>query len=341
MLSEFQEITSEQEWEKLVTSFPEANFLQSYYWGEFEQKLNKKVFRFVFKDNNQIKIIFQAIKETAKRGSYLTIAGGPLLDWEKLDQKLFKKLVEFLKKLAQQENCLFIRFRPQVVDSPELRTKLTNFKIIPSPMHLTADLTLQLDLTKDYDTLLKEMRKNTRYEIKQIEKKGITVEQSQAPEKIKEFYEQQLAVAQKHHFVPFSYEFLFTQFETFLKNNQVVLFSSYQNSQLLASAFVIFYNHEAVYHYGISTEANYKLPGAYACQVAAIQEAQKRACKTYNFWGIAPKEETNHRFAGVSLFKRGFGGQEVNYLPAHDIPTSVFYWPTYLFETFRKKTRKL
>lgn len=204
-------------------------------------------------------------------------------------------------------------------------------------MHLTADLTLQLDLTKDYETLLREMRKNTRYEIKQVDKKEITVEQSQDHVKIKEFYEQQLAVAQKHHFVPFSYEFLFEQFKTFVANDQVVLFSSYQNKKLLASAFIIFYNGEAVYHYGISTENNYKLPGAYACQIAAIKEAQKRGCKIYNFWGIAPKDEINHRFAGVPLFKRGFGGEEVNYLPAHDIPTSLLYWPTYLFETLRKK----
>ena len=38
---------------------------------------------------------------------------------------------------------------------------------------------------------------------------------------------------------------------------------------------------------------------------------------------------------------RGFGGQEINYLPAHDLPTSLLYWPTYLFETLRKKIRKL
>lgn len=341
MLSNFQKISTKQDWEKLINFFPEANFLQAYDWGEFQTRLNKKVFRFALMENTQPIIIFQAVKETAKRGNYLTIAGGPLLNWATLKPKLFKDLVEFLKNLAQAEHCTFIRFRPQVIDSPELRKKLKAHGIIPAPMHLTADLTLQLDLTKSYETLLSEMRKNTRYEIKQIAKKNITVEQSQDPQKIKAFYDQQLAVAQKHHFVPFAYDFLAEQFKIFAANNQAVLFSSYQNNKLLASAFVIFYHGEAVYHYGISTEDNYKLPGAYACQIEAIKEAQKRGCKTYNFWGIAPKDELYHRFAGVSLFKRGFGGQEINYLPAHDLPTSLLYWPTYLFETLRKKIRKL
>ena len=208
-------------------------------------------------------------------------------------------------------------------------------------MHLTADLTLQLDLTKTTETILKEMRKNTRYEIRQIEKKNISVTQSKNPKDIRAFFEQQLSLAKKHHFVPFSYKFLLEQFKIFAENDNVVLFSSFQGKKLLASAFIIFYNKEAVYHYGISTADNYRLPGSYACQWAAIEEAKKRNCTKYNFWGIAPKEEQEHRFAGVSLFKRGFGGQEVAYLPAYDIPTSFSYWGVYAFELLRKKLRKL
>lgn len=332
----FKEITTKKDWEKIVSNFPKANFLQSFYWGKFQEKLGKKVFRFANRS-----VAFQIVKENAKRGSYLTIAGGPLLNWDKIKIEELKKIINFLKKLSKQENCLFIRFRPQAIDSKDLRKKLKSQKIISAPMHLTADLTLQLNLTKDKEILLKEMRKNTRYEIRQIDKKNITVKQSQDPKKIKEFYNHQIKLAKKHGFVPFGYKFLSEQFNTFLENDNVVLFSSYQGKKLLASAFVIFYNAEAVYHYGISTDDNHRLPGSYACQWAAIQEAQERKCKIYNFWGIAPKEDKDHRFYGVSLFKRGFGGEEVAYLPAQDIPTSILYWPTYLFETYRKKIRKL
>jgi lipid II:glycine glycyltransferase (peptidoglycan interpeptide bridge formation enzyme) len=206
---------------------------------------------------------------------------------------------------------------------------------------LTADLTLQLDITKTEDELLVQMRKGTRYEIKKAQKLGITTEVTTDIAHIEEFYQHQLEVAQRHNFVPFSFQFLHEQFAAFLPDQQVALINSYFDSQLLASAFIIFYNNEAVYHYGISTEANAKLPGAYATQWAAICEAKKRGCTTYNFWGIAPEGKTDHRFAGVSLFKRGFGGSEVEYLPAHDIPLSPVYWGPWLFETIRKKLRHL
>ncbi|HEX9817281.1 MAG TPA: peptidoglycan bridge formation glycyltransferase FemA/FemB family protein [Patescibacteria group bacterium] len=327
--------------ESYLATRPEANFLQSWHWGEFQTKLNKIVFRLgIFDQTSQVGALL-VVKEKAKRGNYLSLAGGPLINWSSLSSQQLTEVFNFLKDLAKREKCHFVRFRPQELDSPELRNKLLQLGIKPSPMHLTADLTLQLDLTQTEEQLMAGMRKNTRYEVRRSERENITTRLSQNPQDIQEFYDYQLALARKHHFVPFSYEFLREQFAVFAADNQAALISSFLGDQLLASAFVLFYNREAVYHYGISTPANDRLPGSYAVQWAAIKEAKQRGCLTYNFWGVAPKDEVNHRFAGVSTFKRGFGGEEVAYLPAHDLPTSPLYKVTYFFETLRKKTRHL
>lgn len=350
-------------WNAFVTGRPEANFLQSWQWGVFQEKIGKKVFRVGLFEGEDLVAGAQVVKEEAKRGWYLTVAGGPLVGKQGevlasamrlhedpdhqfiLDvpdtKKRLSSLTEALETLAKQEKCIFIRVRPQLLDTPTVRSMYTQLKYQEAPMHLTADLTLQLDLRLSEDELLAGMRKNTRYEVRKAQKLGIEVQLSTNHEDIKEFYRHQVELAQKHGFVPFEYEFLLHQFETFVQEDQVVLFHSYQGETLLASAFVIFFNREAVYHYGISTHDNNKLPGSYACQWAAIQEAQRRGCDRYNFWGIAPKEENNHRFAGVSLFKRGFGGVEVPYLPAHDLSIDWKYGVTRSFETVRRKLRKL
>jgi lipid II:glycine glycyltransferase (peptidoglycan interpeptide bridge formation enzyme) len=338
---DFQLITDKQRWEQFIASRPEANFLQSWNWGVFQQALGKKVFYLGVFDNNQQVGALLVVKEVAKRGNYLAIAGGPIIDWPRLSADQLRSIFEYLKGLAHQEKCLFIRFRPQALDSAELRSQLQQLGVNAAPMHLTADLTLQLDLTQSEEQILSGMRKNTRYEIRHAQRQNITADISKNPAAIQPFYEHQLALAAKHHFVPFSYQFLFEQFKAFATDDQVVLISSFQGEQLLATAFVIFYNGEAVYHYGISTPANDQLAGSYACQWTAIQEAKRRGCTRYNFWGIAPKDEATHRFSGVSLFKRGFGGQEVAYLPAHDLPTSPFYRLTHFFEKLRKQARHL
>lgn len=261
------------------------------------------------------------------------------MDWH--DVELVQFVFEQVAQQAREHSCWYIRFRPQERESTVSQQLLSTIGARPSPMHLTADLTLQLDLTQSSDELLKAMRKNTRSDIRKADRLGIVTKISTDENEIRRFYEEQLAVAEKHHFVPFSYEFLYEQFKEFVSSDSAFLVHAYKEEQLLATAFIIVYNGEAVYHYGVSTEANAKLPGSAAAQWRAITEAQERGCTRYNFWGIAPADQTEHRFAGVSLFKRGFGGEEVAYLPAHDIPLNPLYWVTWVFETYRRKSRHL
>jgi len=329
-------------WEDFLNQFNEANFLQSWAWKNFEEKMGKKVFALRIFDNQETLALALVVSEKAKRGNYLTIAAGPLLNWQKQErQEIILVLLDKLKEIAKNERAIFLRLRPQAVISEDLKSFFKKQGFKKSPMHLTADLTLQLDLTLSEDELLAQMRKNTRYEVRKAKKLGIETILDQDPESIKAFYEQQLAVAKRHNFVPFSYDFLHEQFLSFLENDQVTLIHSYLNGELLASAFIIFYRHEAIYHYGISTEKNARLPGSYACQWATILEAKKRGQKIYNFWGIGPIDQPKHRFAGVGLFKRGFGGDEVAYFPAQDYPFSIMYWPSRVFEIMRKKLRGL
>jgi lipid II:glycine glycyltransferase (peptidoglycan interpeptide bridge formation enzyme) len=336
---DFRLITEKNIWEQFILSRPEANFLQSWNWGVFHERLGKKVFRVGVFTGEQMAGAAECVKEKAKRGTYLTIAGGPLLEWQ--NAEVVKATFEYLRKLAAQEGCQFIRIRPQEKDSAELRKLVSEVGLQDSPMHLTADLTLQLNLTKTEDELLAEMRKNTRYEVRRAAKEGIVVKTSVDPNQIKDFYEHQVNLAKKHNFVPFNYTFLYEQFRTFVEDNQAILFHSYKDEKLLASAFILFYNGEAVYHYGISTPENDRLPGSYACQWEAIKWAKAQGGRRYNFWGIAPEGHKSHRFAGVSLFKRGFGGEEVPYLPAHDLAVSWSYGLVKMFETVRRKLRKL
>lgn len=329
-----------EEWQKARKTFLEANFLQSYEWGVFNESMGKKVLRLLVTSNGKVVALVSMVVEEAKRGTYLAIAGGPLLDWK--NDSLVMAVMTEIRQKAIDAGCTFIRFRPQVVFQDVHTDVLKKLGAIQSPMHLTADLTLQLDLVKTEEQLLKEMRKNTRSAIKKADRVGIKTVVSTDISEITRFYEEEEKLAKKHGFIPFSRTFLENQFKAFLTKEAVALVHSYSaDSKLLASAFVIFDTEEAVYHYGVSTEENSKLPGSYACQWRAILEAKARGCSRYNFWGIAPKEEKNHRFSGVSLFKRGFGGFEVPYLPAHDIPLSWRYWGTYFFEYLRKKYRRL
>ena len=334
-------VTSKNEWEGFLVKRFEANFLQSWYWGEFHQSLGKDVVRLGFYKNDKELIgVMQAVVESAKRAKHLTLAGGPVIDWN--DKEVVGLFAVELKKIAKEKKCVFARVRPQLVENEISKAIFHRYGFIQAPMHLTADMTSQIDLTQGEDIIMANMRKNTRYEIRQAEKHGIRIEVSKELKDFEEFYNHQLETAKRHKFVPFSRSFLVNQFKIFTENDRAVLYKAYHQDKLLAEAFVIFYGHEATYHYGASTEEGRNFPGAYLIQWEAIKEAKRRGMLRYNFWGVEKLDNPKHRFYGVSVFKRGFGGQDVQYLHAQDlIIQPIAYVPSYLLETARKYSRRL
>ena len=151
------------------------------------------------------------------------------------------------------------------------------------------------------------MRQRLRRALRKAEKNTITVEKSTDPAAIKEFYKIQLQTAGRHQFVAFSEDFLTKQFAAFAKDNSAVLYTAKYQGEILAQNFMIFYGNEASYHYGVSTELGTTLSGAPLLHLQAMRDARERGITRYNFWGIVDETDTNHRFSGVRVFKRGFG----------------------------------
>jgi len=333
-------ITNPKEWEKNIISRPESNFLQSYYHGQTHENLGKKVHYLGIFEGQSLVGVSLGIVENARRGRYLSIPGGPFINWD--NRSLVKSFFEQISKVAKKDQCIFIRLRPQIEDTEKNRRIMEKNHLKPSPMHLTAEHTLQLNLNQEPDVILSQMRKTTRYEIKKAEKLGIKVISTTDIKAVDEFYEAQIQTAKRQKFVPFSLPLIRSEFSCFANRSQALLYKAVLDEKPLAYALIIHYPTESSYHFGASSQEGRRLPGAYALLWQAIRDAQKLNIPRFNFWGIVDENQTKHRFYGVSIFKRGFGGQEIKYIPAHDLVLNhLKYLPTYLFEVARKKIRRL
>ncbi len=336
----FKEVTDKDAWEKCVLSFPKSNFLQSWYWGDFHLSLGHKIIREgIFFGENLVGVSLYII-EKARRGTYMIVPGGPLIDWN--NKMLVDAVCDRMRDIGKEENVVFVRVRPQILDTNDNQELFKSLGFKVAPTHLHAELTSELDLSISLTDILKNMRKQTRYEIKKAEKLGIQVLETTDPDAIKDFYDIQIKTAVRQKFVPFSYEFLYEQFKIFAKEGFAKLYTAKLEDKVLAQAFVIFYGHEGAYHYGASTEDGRNFPGAYAIQWKAIEEAKNRGLKAYNFWGVAPEGHRKHRFYPISIFKRGFGGSDVAYLHARDLVIDLpRYLVAFTVEYVRKIRRRL
>lgn len=335
------EIESRSKWDKFITSHKEANFLQSWDFYEFHKSRgNEVVRRAAVDDKGNILGAYAGVVEHAKRGRHMAIAGGPILDWKK--KQIVKALFADMKEQGKKYHCVFVRVRPQLEESPAAFKLFRELGLKKAPTFLSVEYAAILDLHKSEEEIIKNMHRRIRYAVNNARNKGFAIEKSTDPKDIHEFYQIELQTAKRQEFVAFSEDFLTKQFAAFAKNNEAVLYTAKYEGQILAQNFMIFYGNEASYHYAVSTELGTKMSGSPILHVEAMKDARARGIYRYNLWGIVGENEKNHRFYGVSFFKRGFGGDELKYLPAHDLIISpVKYLKTKGIETVRRKIRHI
>lgn len=315
--------------------FPEACFLQSPEYAKMNELLGYKT---ICEDFNGKGYALMIVRD-AKRGRYLEIPCGPLIDWN--DEKLVKLAFEKITEIARREKCVFVRIRPQLSASSENLKKLEKLGMKKSPMHLAAEHTVMIDLTSDEEEMLKRMRRQTRYEVRRAEKLGIKVDNSNTEEIFKEFHKIQAETAKRQNFVPPNLKMLMAEREAFGKNISIYVAKT-DKGEPVAYGMIIDDGREGAYYEAASTELNRKLPGAYALLWQAMKDLKKKGVQRFNLWGIAPPNQPNHRYAGVTTFKTGFGGEIVEYVPAHDLIISrVGYLKDLVVEKARKKRRHL
>ncbi len=352
--SKITEINEEGRWTLSFNSLKSPSFLQSWEWGELQKRLGYSVIR-VSIQRGGVTGIAQLIIIKGRRGNFLFVPHGPMLNAESTDDiiQMTGDLVSYAERVAKKEKLNFIRIAPILENTQENRHIFTQLGFTAAPLYMHAERVWQMAISADEEQLLKQMRKTTRYSIKHAEKLGVRVEiypsaPAEAPllskktesQCIDEFWNIYQVTAKREGFVPFSKSYLINEFESFNKTGSAFFVFAYEEgNRLTAAALIVCTKSTAFYHQGATLHS--KVPSAYLLQWRSIQEAKKRGCKLYNFWGTYKKGRTPESWKGLSLFKEGFGGFATDYVETQDKPLNFKYYWTVLYETALKMKRFL
>lgn len=339
-----------------ILKHPEGNFLQSDEWGKVAEKVGHKTIRKDLKGGDSILMI----RKDARRGRYLEIPGGPLINW--YDANEVKTTFDEIKEIAKAEKCVFVRFRPQLFATTENKKLIEQTGSHAAPFHLHAQNTVILDLTKSEDDLLGEMRRQTRYEVRRAGKLELVVKKGNSEELFKEFHNIQVETARRQNFIPPNADELEAYHEIFKDHAMIYYVETSKNLTVDGKKVIegepqgeyipagtkinyglfIDYGDEVEYFEAASTEYGHTVPGAYAMLWQAMCDYKEKGIKRFNLWGIAPPNQPNHRYAKVTTFKTGFGGEQVEFIHAQDIVINpAKYIVTKVIEEVRKKKRHL
>lgn len=322
-------------WEMFVLMHGPHALFQSWSWYETLLLAKAKVKPFGVYVGEELVAVFLSHVVSARRGSFVHLRHGPILS-PSAPESVWQEIAEFTKEIARKNNCWFVRMSPQMPVGDKSDTIRKNLHGIPASLHrMDGEYVWILDLHLSEEALLSNMRKATRYEIRRAQKDGVEIVASRDIKYLNEFDALYKETADRHGFVP--HEGIREEFTAFSKCNQAMVYMGKYKGKTYASAIVLYYGTQAIYHHGASVNA--PVPISASVQWRALCDAKKRGMSVYNFWGIASENNPRHPWRGITVFKKGFGGHSVEYMHAFDIPISPLYALTRVVDLYRKYKR--
>ena len=300
----------------------DKNLLQSPSWLAFESSLGKKTYH-----EKGANFEYFAYVETTPLGSYLYVPYGPLLD-AKSPKISLKSALKSLRTLCERESFLFARIEPRF---PFDCAYLENLGLKKSKDLNPADTWL-LDLSPEKEEIIHDFSQGTRTRYNQFSKKGLTVETTKDPKRIKSLVNLQAKLAKKKNIKVYSENYLRTE----LSQPFATLYEvKYEGKVISASLFFDDKNTQTRYYMQSATDEDYKkLPATVALLSTAIFDAKENGQQLFDFWGIAPEgADKSHPWAGFTEFKKSFGGYPAHFAGTYDLPVS---WKYPLYSLLRR-----
>ena len=291
-------------------------FLQSAEWERIQRHMGRKTWRI----GGTL-----VIRHELRRGMNYLYCPRP-----SFAKKPLKDFLSEVEGLGRVEKSLFLKIDP----IEPLSFADSNATTVPS-VSLQPRKTVVLDLSQSEDALLAGMHEKTRYNIRLAERKGVEVTQVLDRELKKDaaaFWNMLSVTAERKKFHLHEkayYEFLASTRTSDFSNE---FFFARAGDGVLASAMINFYHAAdatpsgATYLHGASVHEHKELMAPHLLHWRIIQEAKRRGCGFYDFWGI-----DEARWPGFTRFKLGFGGTIAEYPAAVDVVYRPMWYKLYQF----------
>src|SRR5579885_2540819 len=340
-------------WDAFVGGNPHGHLLQSWAWGELKDAFGWRTLRVALWDADTQHILAGA--QVLCRPlpmlpfSIAYIPKGPIIDW--LDDALCRRFFQALHRLLRARRIAFLRIDP---DLPEHIAEISAENGEPPPESASAvdtDLfgnlysvaqgslaaqrlralgfrpveesiqprrTIAVNLTPDEKTISLRQKPKWRYNAGLAARKGVTVRPAAALADLQRWYDLMQVTSERDRFAVHTFAYYQRAWELMKAADQAELFLAEHNGTLLAGIFVTLVGNEGIYLYGASGNEGRNLMPNHLLQWEAMRWCKARGATLYDLWGIADSPDPHDPMAGVSRFKRGWGGKEIRYIGSFD-----------------------
>lgn len=308
----------DKQWHAFLTSQPTCSFHQSQEWAEFKHSQGWKIFRCgIMNENGEIEAGSTFFQYTFSNGtSFLHIPGGPLLNYQNsaTAEKQWECLKKFIEHIATKQPAIslsHIRVEPLLTQVPFYCKKFKK-----APIDMLPRFTNIIDISKTEHEIFNGFHPHLQAAIKKAKSEFHISAKKISEKNVADFYSLYLKMHNRKPFLalqPLSF-FL----SLYRKCGAIIdCITAFHEKSLAAAAFVIRFGDTATNLFAAS-DKGYVGTSALV-QWCAILSSKKSGAKKYDLYGVLPKKFTgDHPWKKMSIFKRKFGGSEIQYIGAYD-----------------------
>jgi peptidoglycan pentaglycine glycine transferase (the first glycine) len=166
------------------------------------------------------------------------------------------------------------------------------------------------------------MRPKCRYNLRIAERHGVQIESSTSMDRVHEFHELLTKTAERDGFFAEPLGFFISLCGTLFRVGTGEFLTAKYQGETLAMILVVNFGTRSTYLYGASSDLHRNVMPTYLLHWSAIQSARSRGAKEYDFYGIDALGRRVHLYAGITRFKRQWGGSVRRRIGARDY---IFY----------------
>jgi len=210
-----------------------------------------------------------------------------------------KEMIETVKAEARKQNCIFVKFEPNVsAEGTVLKGQslqglsLSDLELRPGKALFTP-FTFQVDLTKSEEELLAGMKPKTRYNIRLAEKKGVVVKEDNSDAAFEAFQRLTEETTKRQHFYAHDRKYRKLMWQTMREAGIARMLVARLKEEgrrkkeegILVTWIIFIFNGVGYYPYGASSQEYRELMASNLVAWRALQLAKFAGCKKFDFWG--------------------------------------------------------
>lgn len=290
--------------------------LQSKAWADFQAVVGRDAVRAMEAE----KWAWQGFIRTAPRLRYLMLPYGPVIA---------RDAAEALGSLVfagEDQDADFVRIEPIGNITADDLQAVGAKKI----SEVEPQFTFVVDLTKPEEELKSALDSGHRNRVNTTEKRGIRIEQirdtSPTPDFLRLMRDTASHAGIKNHADSY-YELMA---ESLIGAGVASYYVSTVEGQPASISLVYDWGGRRYYaHTGNDQALNRQYKVAVSAVWRMMLDAKAVGLRSFDFWGAAPDDSPGHKWAGITSFKKGFGGERVGTIGTWDIPIHRTKYRTY------------